>query len=246
MTHQQFLQLIERIQTESKNRFEGSQLSCIAKLIYYCGVLANEIPKLKVGDVVGKDDVIIRKIKSRDIGEISLNDTALEAVEQYIADLRNKLPSFMLVKASLFPSYRNTDKIKRDLKRFNTDCRTIKEAGYFHYYRNEKSKGTRDTLIYKRGATQLRVSDRQFRAVVSGDKIKPGKSVDTRSIDEIMGLLEEADHLDKNAPNADEIAHRIMEKFDSSVKNIRSTEIREIYGKDVRQELVKTLSPLIK
>ena len=206
MTHQQFLQLIERIQTESKNRFEGLQLACIAKLVYFCGVLANEIPKLKVGDVVGKDGAINRTIIRNDAAEIHLNADVVEAVEHYIADLRQKLPSFMHLKARLFPSYRNIDKLKRDLKRFDTDCRTIKEAGYFHYYRNEKSEGTRETRIYEKGAEQLRVTDRQFRAVVTGEKIKPGKTVDRRSIDEILGLLEEAERLDKNAPDAEENA----------------------------------------
>ena len=245
MTHQQFLKLIEQIQNDSKRRFEGLQLACISNLVYFCGVLAQEIPKLKVGDVIGKDGTIIRNIKSGGAAEIHLNASALEAVEHYVADLRQKLASFMRLKARLFPSYRNTDKLKRDLKRFETDCRTIKEAGYFHYYRNEKSKGTRETQIYKRGSTQLRVTDRQFRAVVSGDKIKPGKSVDTRSIDEIMGLLEEADHLDKNAPDADKIARSIMDMFEKSLKNIRNKEIRDIYRKDVRQDLAKILTPFI-
>jgi hypothetical protein len=180
-------------------------------------VLANEVPKLKVGDVIGKDGAINRTIKVA-VREIHLNLAALEAVEHYIADLRQKLPSFMHRKAGLFPSYRNTDKLKRDLKRFDTNVRTIKEAGYFHYYRNEKSEGTRETRIYEKGAEQLRVTDRQFRAVVTGEKIKPGKTVDTRSIDEILGLLEEAERLDKNAPDAEENARSIMDQIREKFK----------------------------
>ena len=246
MTHQQFLQLIERIQADSKNRFDGSQLICIAKLVYFCGIYAKEVPQMKIGDIIGKDGGISRTINFRGSAEIHLNPAALDAVEQYIADLRQKLPSFMHRKARLFPSYRNTDKLKRDLKRYDTDCRTIKEAGYFFYYQNEKSEGTRETLIYKRGAKQLRVSDRQFRAVVNRNKIKPGKSVDMRSIDEVMNLLEEAGRLDKNAQDAAEKARSIMTRFEISVSNIRNKEFRKIYNETVRQDLVSTLSPLLK
>jgi hypothetical protein len=242
MAHQQFLQLIARIQTESKNRFEGLQLACITKLVHFCGVLANEVPKLKVGDVIGKDGAINRTIKRGDDREIHLNLAALEAVEHYIADLRQKLPSFMHRKAGLFPSYRNTDKLKRDLKRFDTNCRTIKEAGYFHYYRNEKSEGTRETRIYGKGAEQLRVTDRQFRAVVTGEKIKPGKTVDRRSIEEILGLLEEAERLDKNAHDAGEKARSIMESYEKSLKCIRNKDLRKNYKK-VRRDLKKALAP---
>ena len=245
MTHQQFLQLIERIQTESENRFEGLQLACIAKLVFFCGVLANEIPKLKVGDVIGKDGAINRTIKRSGAAEIHLNTDMLGAVEHYIAELRKKLPSFMHLKARLFPSYRNIDKLKRDLKRFDTDCRTIKEAGYFHYYRKERSEGTRETQIYKKGAKQLRVTDRQFRAVVTDEKIKPGKTVDRRSTDEILGLLEEADRLDKNAPDAEEKARSIMERYEKSLKCILNKDLRKSYKK-VRRDLKKALFPHIK
>jgi len=246
MTHQQFLQLIERIQTEPKNRFEGSQLTCIAKLVYFCGVLAQEIPKLKVGDVIDKDGEIIRTVESIGARKIYLKGCALETVRHYIAALRQMLPSFMHLKARLFPSYRNTDKLKRDLKRYDTDCRTIKDAGYSYYYRNEKSEGNRETLIYKRGARQLRVTDRQFRAVANRNKIKPGKSVDTCSVDEIMALLDEAGSLDKKAPDAANIARSIMDRFENSVRNIRKKEVRDDYEGAVRCSLKKLLAPLIK
>jgi ElaB/YqjD/DUF883 family membrane-anchored ribosome-binding protein len=145
----------------------------------------------------------------------------------------------------LFPSYRNTDKLKRDLKRFGTNVRVIKEAGYFHYYRNEKSEGTREARIYEKGAEQLRVTDRQFRAVVTGEKIKPGKTVDRRSIDEILGLLEEAERLDKNALDAGEKARSIMTRFEKSLNNIRNKEVRKNH-EQVRPHIEKALAPHIK
>ena len=246
MNHQAFLQLIERIRVGSKTSFEGEQLCCISQLVYYCGVLAREIPKLKVGQVVGKDGSIIGAIDSSGARTIHLNDEALAALERYIAQMRQKLPSFMHRQAGLFPGYRNTDKLKRDLNRFGTTCSIIKEAGYFHFYRKEKGKGTRETRIYEWGAEQMRVTARQFRAVVTGSKIRPGMSVDNRSVEELMRLLEEADHLDKNAPDAPAIARGIMARFKQIMASIRNQETRDNYGRATGKSLEEVLGGLIK
>ena len=100
----------------------------------------------------------------------------------------------------LFPGYPNIDKLKRDWKRFGTDCRSIKEAGYVHYRDSERRKGTSDALINKKGAEQLRVTTRQFRAVVTGNKIPAGVPVDNRCVDEIMRLYGEAKTWTKTLP----------------------------------------------
>jgi integrase len=193
------LDLFDSIEAGSRTDFEDKQLACAAKLVFYCGVRANEIPGLKVGDVIGKDGQIIRRIKIDGAPDINLNDAATEALEEYIAELRKRRPSFMQGRARLFPSYKNTDKLKRDLKRLGTDCRSIKEAGYHHYAENERRKGTREAQIHKNGAKQLRVTERQFKAMVTGHKIGPGKTADDRSVEEIMRLIDEAERLDKKA-----------------------------------------------
>ena len=60
---QDMLDLFDRIETGLKTEFEGKQLACISKLVFYCGVQAKEIPELRIRDVIGKDGEIIRKIK---------------------------------------------------------------------------------------------------------------------------------------------------------------------------------------
>ena len=172
------LNLFGRIETGLKTEFEGKQLACISKLVFYCGVQAKEIPELRIRDVIGKCGGIIRKIKIKGARDINLNGAALETVRKYVNDLRKRRPSLMQGQERLFPGYPNIDKLKRDWKRFNTDCRSIKEAGYIHYRDNERQKGTRDALIYKKGAEQLRVTTRQFRAVVTGNKIRAGETID--------------------------------------------------------------------
>ena len=208
------LDLFDRIETGLKTEFEGKQLSCISKLVFYCGVQAKEIPELRIRDVIGKDGEIIRKIKVKGARDINLNGAATEAVRKYVADLRQKRPSLMQGQERLFPGYPNIDKLKRDWKRLGTDCRSIKEAGYIHYRDSERRKGTSDALINKKGAEQLRVTTRQFRAVATGNKIPAGVPVDNRCVDEIMMLLEKAERLDKDAPDAAEIAHSIMEEYE--------------------------------
>jgi integrase len=221
------LDLFDRIETGLKTEFEGKQLSCISKLVFYCGVQAKEIPELRIRDVIGKGGEIIRKIKVKGARDINLNGAAFKAVQDYIADLRQKRPSLTHDQERLFPGYPNIDKLKRDWKRFGLNYRIIKEAGYVHYRDSERKKGTSDALINKKGAEQLRVTTRQFRAVVTGNKIPAGVPVDNRCVDEIMMLLEKAESLDKSAPHFSEIAHSIMERFEGCLNRIRSEEVRK-------------------
>ena len=239
------LDFFDRIETGLKTEFEGKQLACISKLVFYCGVQAKEIPELRIRDVIGNDGKIIRKIKVKGGRDINLNGAAVEAVRKYVADLRQKRPSFMQGQERLFPGYPNIDKLKRDWKRFGTDCRSIKEAGYVHYRDSERRKGTSDALINKKGAEQLRVTTRQFRAVVTGNKIPAGVSVDYRCVCEIMMLLEKAESLDKSAPNASESAHSIMERYEGCLNRIRSDDVRERYD-GFRPRFVKMLRPYLK
>jgi integrase len=244
-TMKDMLDLFERIEAGLKTEFEGKQLVCISKLVFYCGVQAKEIPALRIRDVIGKDGEILRKINIKGAKEINLNGAAFEAVREYVAELRKRRPSLTQGQKRLFPGYRNIDKLKRDWKRFGTDCRSIKEAGYVHYRDNERQKGTSDALINKKGAEQLRVTTRQFRAVVTGNKIPAGVPIDNRCVDEIMRLYGQAERLDKSAPNASESAHSIMDEFEECLNRIRSDEVRERYD-GFRPRFVKMLRPYLK
>ena len=46
------IDLFDRIEVGSRTEFEGKQLSCATELVFNSGVKANEIPGLRVGDVV--------------------------------------------------------------------------------------------------------------------------------------------------------------------------------------------------
>lgn len=239
------LDLFERIETGLKTEFEGKQLACISKLVFYCGVQAKEIPGLRIQDVIDKGGEILRKISIKGVKEINLNGAALEAVRKYVDDLRQKRPSLMQGQERLFPDYPNIDKLKRDWKRLGTDCRSIKEAGYVHYRDSERRKGTRDALINKKGAEQLRVTTRQFRAVVTGNRIPAGRPVDNRCAGEIMRIYEEAELLNKSAPNAAETARGMMKRFEGCLNRIRSDDVRERY-EGLRSRFEELLGPYFK
>jgi hypothetical protein len=66
--------------------------------------------------------------------------------------------------------------------------------------------------------------------VALNSKIPDGMSVDDRCINEIMSLLDQAEHLNKKDPNAKKSVHLILAKFDETVQKIRSSESREKYG----------------
>ena len=60
---QSFVQLFDRMEADSSLKGAGRQLSCIAKLIFYCGVKEGEIPELTIRDVIDQDGNIIRVIR---------------------------------------------------------------------------------------------------------------------------------------------------------------------------------------
>jgi integrase len=80
------LDLFDRIEDGLRTKFEGKQLACISKLVFYCGLQAKEIPELRIRDVIGKDGEIIRKIRIEGARDINLNGAAFKAVQDYIAD----------------------------------------------------------------------------------------------------------------------------------------------------------------
>jgi len=239
------LDLFDRIEAGLRTKFEGKQLACISKLVFYCGVQAKEIPELRIRDVIGKGGEIIRKIKIKGARDINLNGAAFGAVREYVAELRKRRPSLTQGQKRLFPGYPNIDKLKRDWKRFGLNYRIIKEAGYVHYRDSERKKGTSDALIYKKGAEQLRVTTRQFRAVVTGNKIPAGVPVYNRCVDEIMRLYGQAERLDKSASNAAEKAKDIMARFEGCLNRIRDKTLRAEY-ESMRPRIKTELHPLIK
>ena len=204
----------------------------------------NEVDGVFVQEIVDKDGNIIRVI--RKFGKpIVLTGELEECIARHIEEMGNRNPTLVKRRSPLFPAYRNTRKIKRHLKIFGATYTQIHHAGIHYFYRKGLAAGRSKGWIYESGRRQKRISARQFQAIALNSKIPAGRSVDTRSIEEILGLLEEAQHMDKNAPDAEENARNMMERFEKSLNNIRNNEDRKNY-EQVRPHIEKALAPHIK
>jgi hypothetical protein len=53
-------------------------------------------------------------------------------------------------------------------------------------------------------------------------------------------MMDQAEHLNKKDPNAKKDAQLILEKFDATVRKIRSGELREQYG-SLRSNIINAL-----
>jgi len=235
---QSLAQLFDRMETDSSLRFEGKQLACISKLVFYCGVQQGEIIKLLIRDVLDNDGNIIREIHKFD-KSIFLTDEVAESIAWHIDEMGNRNPTLVKRRSPLFPAYPNTRKLRRHWKSFGTNYLQIHHAGIHYYYQKGLVAGRSKGWIYETGGRQKRISARQFQAVALNSKIPRGKSVDERCVEEIVNLQEEAERLNKNDPNAGREAQRILEKFDAAVRKIRADELREEYGL-LRSDIIAT------
>ena len=240
---QNFIQLFNRMETDSSIIFAGRQLSCISKLVFYCGIQQWEILKLLIRDVLDNDGTIIRVIHKFD-KEVLLTDEVVESTARHIGEMGNRNPTLVKRRSPLFPTYPNTRKIRRHWKSFATTYLQIHHAGIHYYYQMGLVAGRSKGWIYETGGRQKRISARQFQAVALNSKIPAGRSVDERCVEEIVSLQEQAERLNKNDPNARTEAQIILEKFDATIREIRSDELRERYG-GLRFDIIATLKGIL-
>jgi hypothetical protein len=226
---QSFMQLFDRMETDSSMVFAGKQLACISKLVFYCGVQEGEIPELLIRDVLDNDGNIIRVIRKFD-KEIFLTDQVAESIVRHIAEMGSRNPSLLKRRSPLFPAYRNTRKIRRHWSSFGTAYIQIHHAGIHYYYRMGLEDGKSKGRIYETGSRKKRISARQFQAIALNSKIPAGRSVDDRCVNEILSLMEQAERINTKDSNAQKEARRILAKFDETVQKIRSTGLRIQYG----------------
>jgi hypothetical protein len=226
---QSFAQIFDRMVTDPSLKGAGKQLACISKLVFYCGVQEREIPELLIRDVFDNDGNIITEI-SKFYKSIFLTGEVAESISRHIDEMSSRNPSLVKRRSPLFPAYRNTRKLRRHWKSFGTTYTQIHHAGIHYYNQKGLSAGELKGQIYESGSLQKRISERQFQAVALNQKIPAGRSVDDRCIDEIWGLMEQAERINKKDPNAQKEARRILAKFAKTVQMIRSTMLRQQYA----------------
>jgi hypothetical protein len=226
---QSFAHLFDRMVTDSSLKGAGKQLACISNLVFYCGVQEGEIPELLIRDVLDNEGNIITEIHKFE-KPIFLTDEVAESITRHIDEMSSRNPSLVKRRSPLFPAYQNTRKLRRHWKSFGTTYTQIHHAGIHYYNQIGLSAGELKGRIYESGSLQKRISERQFQAVALNQKIPPGRSVDGRCVDEIWVLIEQAERMNKNDPNAKKEARRILAEFNKTVRKIRSADLRERYG----------------
>ena len=226
---QSFGHIFDRMVTDSSFKGTGKQLACISKLVFYCGVQEREVPKLLIRDVLDNEGNIITEIRKFE-KPIFLTDEVAGSIARHIDEMSSRNPSLVKRRSPLFPAYRNTRKLRRHWKLFGTTCTKIHHAGIHYYYQMGLTDGVPKGQIYGSGSLQKRISERQFQAVALNQKIPAGKSIDDRCVDEILGLMEQAERINSKDPNAKKEARRILAEFNKNVRKIRSTKLRERYG----------------
>ena len=80
------MQLFDRMETDSSMIVAGRQLAFISKLVFYCGVQQEEIPKLFIRDVLDNGGNIIREIHKFD-KTIFLTDEVAESIARHIEEM---------------------------------------------------------------------------------------------------------------------------------------------------------------
>jgi len=231
------------METDSSIIFAGRQLSCISKLVFYCGVQQEEITKFLIRDVIDNSGNIIREIHKFE-KPIFLKDEIAESIAWHIDEMGNRNPTLVKRRSPLFPAYPNTRKLARHYKKFDTSYIEIHHAGIHYYYQMGLAAGRSKGWIYETGGRQKRITARQFQAVALNSKIPRGKSVDESCVEDIVSLQEQAEHLNKKDPNVGREAQHILEKFDETVRKIRSDELREQYGR-VRFDIINALKGIL-
>ena len=158
-TFKKYNELFQRIRKYPKNKFQGEQLECISKLVFFGGVQRQQIPELRVRDVFdgnGKALDKITKLKK----EIILSDEMKRALEDYFNDLKSRRSSFTNRTSFLFPDYHYERKLRRHWKKFGTSHTQIKRDR--EIYKGEQER--------QRRKEQIRIR-REFIANYKGDII---------------------------------------------------------------------------
>ena len=238
--------LFDQMKNTSKRLIPGKQLACISQLVFYSGIRKKEVPILKICDVVDtgcniKKSISVSVFKKN----IILNSIMMEEMRSYIDDLKNLTSSPTNQSDWLFPNYRNEKKLWRHWKEFNIKYIDIFHAGIKDYWANGRTSGILKNTIIADGSKQLRITEREFKAIVYGQKIPAGKTIDHHCSMRILELLEEAEKIKKSEPDSKQKATNILNQFNESLKKFKSQNMRKSY-EQVRPKFNSLLDPFLK
>ena len=134
---ERYTELFQMIRKNSNTSFQGIQLECISKLVFFGGVQRKQIPELQICDVFNGDGRALDEIKNSK-KEIIPNDEMKRELEDYFNDLKSRRSSKAKRKSFLLPDYSYDGKLRRHWKKFGTRHSQIKRDG--ELYEKEKAQ----------------------------------------------------------------------------------------------------------
>jgi hypothetical protein len=194
--------------------------------------------------VADKNFNIIKTIK-KFLKDIVIPDETAASIQHYVDDLKKLNPFLTKRRSPLFPSYLSERRLHRHWAAFDSKYIDILHAGINYYFLKALKSGETKKDIIDAGSIQLRISEREFEAVASNNKIPAGKSIDDKCSENILELFEQAEHISNIDPRASSKAEAIMKKYERELKNFRSKTLFQSY-REIRVDFERVLSPFLR
>ena len=183
----------------------ADQLVCIVRLIFYGGFKKAEIIDLVVRDVIDSKDKITQWI---DDLKIIISGNSEDALRKYLKSPKDRRPHLLKRDAPLFPGYRNTKKLDRDLKDVDVDYMDLIHSGLRHAYHELLDQGFDYMLASSKVAKKFRHEIRTVQNIVAGKTVPAGARDDVYT--RVVELFEKASNLKPDEEGALKKAKKII------------------------------------
>lgn len=230
MDSTQFQNFVGEIASGEKVKRTADQLACILRLIFYSGIKKAEIIELAVRDVIDSRDNILQRID--DLNAV-IPGNSRAALRDYLRTPKDRKPHLLKRGAHLFPGYRNTKKLDRDLKAVGADYMDILHSGVRHSYTELVDRGLERTKALSATAELFRYDVKTVEKILLGKTAPAGARDDVGR--RVMELSEKALHLKPEDPKA----------LDEADKIIRELEIMLQQAKEHSKDQLEGVIPLI-
>jgi hypothetical protein len=207
----------------------------------------DEIGQLKIRDVIDQRGSVRSEIKKIENTKKKLLFTkeVKKALDDYYSEMRRQRPTLSLRRKPLFPSYQKERTLRRHWKIFNTGYNEIRHAGIKNHFLVEQSNFPSLGNLYINGSERYQLSTRQYYAIVQDKHICSGaQKNDEQCIENLLSLIEQAEHIQSDSPTAKNNAEEILNKAHEYVNRIKSDELRNSH-RSVIPLLKENLSQLL-
>jgi hypothetical protein len=223
----EFDDLIQDIENTTIKTISVAQLVCITRLVYFSGIQQQEVPELRVLDVIDSSGNVKASIK-KGSKPIILRQQAQAAIIAYLDGIRKRNPSLAMKRKPLFPAYKNTKKLQRDWAKFYTYYREIHKSGIKHHFLKRSKTGMPKMKIYEEGAEIFRITPRQYYARAEDKERPSGQYInDQKCMSILWKALERAESIDRKSPSAKKIADDILRDARAAVAKTQSSTSRQ-------------------